>query len=189
MKAVLPFLTACALSCGAVAGEQEAKLTEMAHEQLARIVSDPAVIAAIKEQNEMTLALDAGQIEDLDLKWRSEIASQDRPTIEPVLTSTVSELLRELRNDSDGLLTEVFVMDAVGLNVGASDVTSDYWQGDEAKWQETFLVGAGSVHISDVELDESTQTFQRQVSVPITAGEDNQLIGAVTFGVNVDAIE
>ncbi len=38
-------------------------------------------------------------------------------------------------------MTEVFVMDARGLNVAASDVTSDYWQGDEEKFSETFPKG------------------------------------------------
>ena len=70
-----------------------------------------------------------------------------------------------MRDDSEGLFTEIFVMDAVGLNVAASDTTSDFWQGDEAKWQQTYSAGSGAVHISDVELDESTQSYQSQVEL------------------------
>ena len=78
-------------------------------------------------------------------------------------------------------------MDAQGLNVAQSDVTSDYWQGDEAKWQETY--NTGNVHIGDVELDESTQTYQAQVSLPIFDPESNAVIGAATFGVNLELLQ
>ena len=80
----------------------------------------------------------------------------------------------------------VFVMDGKGLNVGQSDVTSDYWQGDEAKWQDTYSNGKGAVHISELEEDESTQTLQSQVSVTVVDPESGKAIGAVTFGVNVE---
>ena len=79
-------------------------------------------------------------------------------------------------------------MDNRGLNVGQSDVTSDYWQGDEAKWKKTFLVGPGAMIIDDVELDESTQTFQSQLSMSITDQATGEVIGAITVGVDVEAI-
>lgn len=59
-------------------------------------------------------------------------------------------------------------MDARGLNVAASDVTSDYWQGDEEKFSATHEVGAGALHISDVEMDKSTQRYQGQISLTIS---------------------
>ena len=67
--------------------------------------------------------------------------------------------------ETGGAITEVFVMDAQGLNVAASGPTSDYWQGDEAKFQETYLKGAEAIHVSEVEFDESSQTYSVQVSV------------------------
>ena len=85
------------------------------------------------------------------------------------------------------MIAEVFIMDAQGLNVAASAVTSDYWQGDEAKFQQTYGVGPDAVHISEVELDESTQTYQAQVSLSLTDPATGALIGAVTFGLNAQA--
>ena len=79
-------------------------------------------------------------------------------------------------------------MDALGLNVAASAATSDYWQGDEAKWQETFGNGSGEIHISEVEFDDSTGSYQSQVSLPIRDPDTNELIGAITFGVNVQSL-
>jgi hypothetical protein len=79
-------------------------------------------------------------------------------------------------------------MDDKGLNVGQSEVTSDYWQGDEAKWQKTFSAGPDAVFLDKIEKDESTQALQMQVSVSIKDPETGKAIGAVTFGINVDEL-
>ena len=112
----------------------------------------------------------------------------DRPTITPVLQNPAAEFLRERVAGSDGVITEAFAMDAHGLNVAASDVTSDMWQGDEAKFQETYPKGAGAVHLDDVEFDESTQTYQGQISISLIAPATGQVVGALIVGVNAEAL-
>ena len=146
------------------------------------------LVAAIEAQNAENGGMSEADIVALDKKWRAEVGSSATPTIDPVLTGAVADLLRTYRDDSAGLFTEIFVMDSVGLNVAASDTTSDYWQGDEAKWQQSYATGAQGIHISDVDLDESTQIYQAQVSVAITDGAGSP-IGAATFGVNVENLE
>ena len=44
------------------------------------------------------------------------------------------------------------------------------------------------VQIAEVEMDESTQTFQSQLSVPVVDPATGEVIGAVTVGVDVDAL-
>lgn len=170
------------------ANEFEPALKELASSQILAAVNDPAIVAAIRAQNEKTSALGASDIDTLDKTWRAEVGTGSTPTMDPVLTGAVSDMLRVLRDDSQGVYTEIFVMDAVGLNVAASDATSDYWQGDEAKWQQTYKVGPDAVHISEVEMDESTQSYQAQVSVPIVDPDTGKPIGAATFGVNVEML-
>lgn len=85
-------------------------------------------------------------------------------------------------------MTEVCIMDNKGLNVAVSDVTSDYMQGDEAKWQTTYGAGAGEIFIDEVEFDDSSETFQCQVSATVVDPDSGKAIGAVTFGINVEAL-
>ncbi|MEM0988086.1 MAG: PDC sensor domain-containing protein [Pseudomonadota bacterium] len=172
----------------AAANEFEPALKALADDQIKAIVADPALIAAIRAQNEKHAGLDEGAIIEMDKAWRAEVGGSSTPTIDPVMSGAVADMLRAARDGGEGLFTEIFVMDSVGLNVAASDVTSDYWQGDEAKWQQTYQAGPGAVHISEVELDESTQTYQAQVSVSIT-DESGAPIGAATFGVNVEYLQ
>ena len=93
-----------------------------------------------------------------------------------------------MKKERGGQVLEIFVMDNRGLNVAQSDVTSDYWQGDEAKWKKTYSVGPDAVFVDEVELDESSQTFQAQISMSIKDPATNAVIGAITVGVNVDEL-
>jgi hypothetical protein len=149
-------------------------------------LNDPAVISAIKAQNEKNAALDEAAIDTLDKQWRAEAKAGGGDLVNGVLANALSKFLTEKKNASDKAISEVFVMDNKGLNVGQSDVTSDYMQGDEAKWQKTFGTGGEAVFIDDVEFDESSQTFQSQVSATIMDG--GQAIGAITIGLNVESL-
>ena len=189
IKCFLSAAAVLALSVSvAQANEFGPALRDFADNQVRGWLSDPTVIQAIKSQNGETAALSEDQIIALDKQWRAETAAGSRPMIDGVLGNALSGYLQQKKEGAEGLVTEIFVMDAKGLNVGQSDVTSDYWQGDEAKWKETFLVGPSSVHVSDVEMDESTQTFQSQVSLPVVDPANGEVIGAVTVGVNVELL-
>lgn len=182
------FLSA-ALSTAALsahAADAPPAMVEFAVAQAEAWVTDPVVISAIKAQNAEHGGLSEAEILALDTQWRDELNTNTMPMIDAILARPVSQHLLEHTEASGGQITEVFVMDQVGLNVGQSGITSDYWQGDEAKFQQTYPKGTGALHVSEVELDESTQSYQAQVSMAITDPESNMVIGAVTFGINVD---
>ena len=152
-------------------------------------VSGPAVVAAVREQNARNAGLTEAEIGVLDRRWREETgAASARPMVDSVLGNPLSAFLRKVKAGGDGLYTEIFVMDAKGLNVGQSDMTSDYWQGDEPKWRESFGHGPDALHLGEVEQDESTQAFQAQISLPVVDPAGREVIGAVTVGVDVELL-
>jgi len=71
--------------------------------------------------------------------------------------------------------------------VVAGSVTSDYWQGGEAKYKQSFGVGAGAVFVDAVEFDESAQTYQGQISISLTDPATGAVVGAMTIGLNAEA--
>ncbi|MEM5585404.1 MULTISPECIES: PDC sensor domain-containing protein [unclassified Roseibium] len=187
MKYILTMTAVCVLSASAAsANEFENELKDLAGGKIAAIVTTDEVVAAVKAQNGVTGGYDQAKIDELDKTWRAETEAVDQPMIDEVMDNPLSVYLADVQESNDGLFTEIFVMDAKGLNVGQSEVTSDYWQGDEAKWQKTYSVGADGLDISELEEDESTQTLQSQVSVPVVDPASGEVIGAATFGVNVD---
>ena len=150
-------------------------------------MKDPAVIEAVKAQNAKHAGLTPEKIIELDKQWRAETKAPAKPLINEVMGNPLSAYLKKKEGESKGLVTEIFVMDNKGLNVGQSDVTSDYWQGDEAKWQKTFSVGPNAVFVDKVEQDESTQKFQTQVSISVVDAA-GAVIGAVTVGLDVEML-
>jgi len=152
-------------------------------------IADPTVISAVRAQNRKHEGLTQSEIDSLDKQWRAETKSGSRKLIDTVLSNQLSRFLSGVKGDSQGLYSEVFIMDNKGLNAGQSDVTSDYWQGDEDKWKKTFLAGPDAILVDAIEFDESTQAFQSQLSLPVVDPDSGEVIGAVTVGVNVDFLQ
>jgi hypothetical protein len=146
------------------------------------------IVDAIQGQNVLHAGMNQARIDELDQAWMSEIGSGSTPTIDPVLQNPAADFLRARVDASGGLITEIFIMDEHGLNVAASATTSDMWQGDEAKFSETYGIGPDAVHFSDVELDESTQRYQAQISLTIVDPDTGEPIGAMTVGVDAEAL-
>lgn len=184
MKKFLSAMFALLFVCGVSGASEEVKTkAESIIPELKKLIETPEIIKAIKEQNAKNASLTQAEIDALDKKWMAHDAS----VITPVINSPSSGLLKKILLDSKGLYTEIFIMDNKGLNVAQSGPTSDYWQGDEDKWQKTFLMGASGVHISKIEYDDSSKQFQFQLSFSIVDGD--AVIGAVTFGISWDKLK
>lgn len=151
-------------------------------------IEDPIIIEAVKAQNDRTADYDQDDIDSLDTDWRNTVDSGGSELVDGVLNNTVADFLRARVDAAGGAISEVFAMDAHGLNVAASGPTSDYWQGDEAKFQETYGAGPDAVHFGDIEFDESSQSYQGQISVVLTDPDSGAPIGAITIGVNAEAL-
>jgi hypothetical protein len=172
----------------ALAQDHVGPITDYVKANVESWLADPVVIGAINAQNAAHAGLAQGDIDALDKQWRAEVDAGAKPLIDKVLGNALSKFLAARQSDAAGMITEAFVMDNKGLNVGQSDVTSDYWQGDEAKWQKSFGAGPGAIFVDEVEKDESTQTLQSQVSIAISDPATSQVIGAITLGINVEGL-
>jgi hypothetical protein len=177
-----------ALAVPAAAQEYEQAMRNYLESKIMSWANDPALIAAVRAQNARTASLSQSEVDTLDQAWRAEVGTSSTPTITPVLDNATADFLRKRVEEGEGTLTEAFVMDARGLNVAVSSVTSDYWQGDEDKYSMTYPKGPGAVHFSDVEFDESSQTYQAQISIPLVDTATNEVVGALTVGVNAEAL-
>ncbi|MEZ5826365.1 MAG: hypothetical protein R3C97_17055 [Geminicoccaceae bacterium] len=182
-------LVGTATQNAASANEYAAQIQRFVDSKIRPWLQDASVIDALKKQNAEHAALDDAGINELDQTWRAEAEAGGGPLITGLLGRPLSQMLVDKKNASQSLVTEMFIMDNRGLNTAQSDVTSDYWQGDEAKWQKTFLVGPDAVFIDDIEFDDSTELFQTQVSVSIADPQTGSAIGAVTIGLNVEELE
>ena len=165
------------------AGEKASQeIVDMANSELVQVGEDPVIVAAVKKSNARRMSL--ADIKKHDDKWKKSAGISD--FMKPILESACAKHLRSIQN-SKSYIDEAFVMNNKGANVAMTDKTSDFWQGDEAKFKKSFNGGKGGVFIDDVEFDDSAQAYLVQVSVPVK--DEGKVIGAITFGINVDKFE
>lgn len=81
-------------------------------------------------------------------------------------------------------IREAFVMGKQGALVCLTHKTSDYWQGDEAKFIKSFAQGQGAFYYAEQAYDESIDELAQQISIPIK--HENQVIGVITFTIGLD---
>ena len=129
----------------------KAKL-EAALPKLRKIAGDEAVLKAIKAQNAKKVPLD--QIKALDDDWKK--ATGVTPAMKPFLENDAAAALKKHAAETPAI-AEAFAMDDQGALVATISKTSDYWQGDEAKWTKSFAACAGDEFIDKASFDESSK--------------------------------
>lgn len=144
-------------------------------------LADPVVITAVIESNKAHARLMQSDIDELDAKWKAK----DQALRDSTMKNKLAEFLTKKKEASGGVITEIFVMDDRGLNVGQTDGTSDMWQADEAKWQKTYGAGPDAIFIDKVEEDGGKKISQASVTIV----DKGKAIGAVTFGIDVDKLK
>ncbi len=170
----------------ALAGSHEAKIKAYIDNSIQAWLGSKELHQAIYQQNLDHKGLSAADISVLDSRWRSEKAVGGGSLMSSKMSGDLAAFLRGIKASAGGIITEIFVMDDKGLNVAQTDPTGDYMQGDEAKWQKTFGAGTGAILVGEVEEDGGINVSQ----VSLTISRDNGFsLGAVTIGINVDALK
>jgi hypothetical protein len=180
-------LSASIASAQPAAPDFKGLLTPAVMKDIRGWIDTDIVRVSVKAQNDRLEKLDPAEIDRLDQQWRAEREAADKPLIAATLSNPLSVYLTRMQGRSLGLFAEIFVMDHNGLNVGQSSITSDFWQGDEAKFQKTYDVGADAVFIDEPEWDDEVKVWRGQVSFTLT--DETGRIGAATVEVNLTELE
>jgi hypothetical protein len=80
------------------------------------------------------------------------------------------------------MYSEALLTDNQGALVAAYPTPSDYWQGDEEKFQAPW--SSGELYIGPIGFDESTQVYASPVSVPVFDDRGTK-IGVLVMGVRL----
>ena len=140
------------------------------------VAHDAAVMGFVQAKNDQQET--PAEIQKRDGRWKAGGETELR---KETTTGPCADRLRALTK-GDPFVLEAFLMDAQGALVCATHETSDYWQGDEAKWQKTYRDGT-QVFVDDPALDPSTGTFAVQLSRIVADAHGK--IGALTLTLKV----
>jgi hypothetical protein len=144
--------------------------------------ADPIVVQAAREANAHPRSMD--EIETIDREWGE--ATGVTPFMRTLIDHPAARRLKELRASSPEI-QEAFLTDALGANVAITNKTSDFYQGDEIQYVEAFNQGKGGVHIGELSLDESIQTYSIHVGVPVL--DQGKPVGVLLAAVNVEKLK
>jgi hypothetical protein len=148
------------------------KVVDLANTKLAGLGTDPMIVQAVKDENAKGKTL--AQIQDKDNQWKAHAGLADY--MKAIMDSDCGKYLAGIQKSAP-FYAEIFVMDNQGANVAMTDKTSDYWQGDEATFKNSYAGGAGAVFVDEAEFDDSAQAYLVQVSVPVKDGD--KAVGAI----------
>jgi hypothetical protein len=157
-------------------------LKAFAKDVLIPLCTNAVFVQGVKDQNAKGISLD--DIKKQDEEWVN--AEEPLPIHDEKMGNASAKEIEKLVKQHNAIV-ETFVMDNQGANVGQNELTSDYWQGDEAKWTESFNDAKGGVHIDKAKLDKSTNMVDQKVALPIV-DEGGKIIGAVCYGLNPDKL-
>ncbi len=153
---------------------------------VAELLLDPVIIDGLRKANQEHESISLEEILGLDEKWRNTEGVDE--FIEVFLTNDVAHKLLEFQEQYPGF-SEIFVVDAYGLNVGQTNKTTDYYQADEDWWIGAYNGGEGKASYGLIEFDESAQTEAISLYVPVIDPYEQKAIGVAKAVVNIAAIK
>ncbi|MEK6587921.1 MAG: cache domain-containing protein, partial [Chloroflexota bacterium] len=127
------------------------------------------------------------EIRALDRSWPT--APADDPLIVRVTVPGTNPAAEKLVDFLAGFPdhSEIFITDRYGGTAAATGRLTDYYQADEAWWQEAWNGGIGATYLSQPTYDESAGLTAVLVAVPVT-NQAGQLIGVLRSTLAVDEL-
>lgn len=153
---------------------------------LQELASAPAILSEVVASNLKNASLSKDDIARLDAEWQA--TKEITPFIQQFFSNKTAEALIAFQSTHTGF-KEIFVADGFGLNVGQTGKTSDYYQADEAWWQNSYNEGIGNVLHGKIEFDESSQSEAISLYVPIIDPASSKAIGVLKGVLDLSAIK
>ncbi|MEH6567028.1 MAG: transporter substrate-binding domain-containing protein [Halopseudomonas sp.] len=176
----------CIPEIGVLQSEERARLQRLYDTLFENWRRDPQLVQAVMQQNSAHAKLPLSRIHALDNQWLREQQQSEKPLIDSVRSAPLSLWLAEQQNRYNGLISEIIVTDQHGLNVATSEVPTDYWQGDEAKFAEPFFANQDRPYMGPLSYDQSTQRYQVHVSNSVRQPSSGEVIGVIILGIDIE---
>ena len=182
-------LNSCMAGHLALSDEEERRIRALSESLISEVSSAldiPQIIASGPRQESFT------DVMTQDSMWQALAPFASTQLADRILDLAGSRTLHGWKAAQGGLVTEVMIMNSMGTLAAMSQLTTDYWQGDEAKFQRVLdatrqgLEGMEALYISPIHYDASTSRFQVTVSAPVSPISDGVPLGVLTLGLDAE---
>ncbi|GAA0843321.1 hypothetical protein GCM10009113_12990 [Marinobacter szutsaonensis] len=127
------------------------------------------------------------EIQEIDRDWQALAPEKATPLAQQILELPASKALQAWAANYPNLVTEVLLINGSGTIIAMSRLSSDFWQGDEPKFQRLVdrAPGDSDLYISPIRYDSSTARFQIIVSAPVSGDGGSSVSGVIAIGLDV----
>lgn len=146
---------------------------------LENFIEKPSMIILLEERILQNSKLTNNDIIHVDNLWQR--SGDEFVPAKNILENNVSKILQEFQSERFEFI-EIFITDVRGLNVGMTNITSDYFQADEDWWKKAANIGT---YFGDIEFDESARGWGVPLYIQIHS-QSGDLIGIVKAVVSID---
>jgi hypothetical protein len=126
------------------------------------------------------------EILNLDAQWQALAPGHYSDMAKRVADQKASIAMAQWQKRHEALVTEVMLTNSFGTLVAMSQLTSDFWQGDEPKFEQHIGGGPRDIYVSPIRYDASTARFQVTVSMPIVVEGQWLPAGVLAIGLDVE---
>jgi hypothetical protein len=169
--------------------EEEKNLLEAwVNQHFFELLKNKKWLSILQKYNSQRKNMDLQDIELIDQKWIEGFKTGNHAILAEQTDGLVIQDLVRIKNESNGVITEIIFTDNQGMNIAVSDMTSDFYQGDEIKFQQSIQLKKDEVFIDQMAYDASTRLFQVNVSFPVfdSAATTQQALGVMILGIDVE---
>ncbi len=147
------------------------------------------IITEIKDDREVIAFINGDNVKKPQSKESLEISDADwvangmsSALASDILGNNLSKRLKEY-DERSPLISEIILTGKAGHVIGASNLTSDYYQADEAWWQKA-AAETKSPYVLDA------QSFDDSIGISMSSAilENDEFIGIIKIVIDVDAL-
>lgn len=169
--------------------ERSSEIVSGSVNTLEALALSPSLVEAVEMANQAYVGRDQAELDAeiavLDEAWSSEDPSVDA-LVEEIANNEISDHLRSFMQAFPEEV-EVFATDIQGLNVAMTERTGDYLQADEGWWIGAYDGGRGATSISEVDYDDTADSWAIDVGVPIRDSKGT-VIGVLRGTVDISVV-
>ena len=149
-------------------------------------ISDWTQLSRLADQVRRPSRLGTSSIASHIEKAWPQLSPQQAP-LRSILQNDLSRQLREFQK-LNPLFTEIFVTDARGAVIAATNKTSDYFQADELWWQKSKAAPPRLVTLQGIAYDESARVHSLDASVNLRDSQNGAFQGVLKAVINASAL-
>ncbi|MDP3920538.1 MAG: hypothetical protein Q8R76_07015 [Candidatus Omnitrophota bacterium] len=193
LAAMIPLAVSCSPASPPAVETQKPELSKAVVSVLERkirllegLLSEHVIIETLRESNLRHAETTQTDILLADKEWRASTELSD--FVKGFIINACATRLVQFQDAHAGF-AEIFVTNAKGLNACQTNRTTDYYQADEAWWQETYNEGAGHAYYGEIEYDESARSEAIGIFAPVRDVSERTVIGIAKAVIPVSDIK